>query len=187
MIVGYRVRSYDQVAIELLNALQTTHGNPNNTADGIAEQLSQYFEAASLWPSDAEVKQVVLGRHLPQYAQRLAFSAIEQRLITSWAGMADLVPNVQIEHIMPQGWQAESWPLPDYVEPTLAVARREQVIETLGNLTLLNGRLNSSISNASWNVKRSAIQESDNLFLNRRLLNESSNEWTEDDITRRGE
>ena len=187
MIVGYQARSYDQVAIELLNALQTTNDSVTNVAEVITEQLLQYSEATSLWPSDVEVKQAVLGRHLPQYAQRLVLSAIEQRLITNRAGMADLVPNVQIEHIMPRGWQPESWPLPDSAEPALAMAKREQVIETLGNLTLLNGRLNSSISNASWNIKRSAIQESDNLFLNRRLLDESSNAWTEDDISRRGE
>ena len=129
----------------------------------------RYSDAASLWPRDEEVKQAVLSRHLPQYAQRLVLSAIEQRLITNRAGIADLVPNVQIEHIMPRGWQPESWPLPDSAEPALAMAKREQVIETLGNLTLLSGRLNSSISNASWNIKRSAIQESDNLFLNRRF------------------
>ena len=79
------------------------------------------------------------------------------------------------------------WPLPDSVEPTLALEKREQVIKTLGNLTLLNGRLNASISNASWNIKRLAIQESDNLFLNRRLLDESVDEWTEGDIGKRGE
>ena len=187
MIVGYQARSYDQVAIELLNALRTANGSVASISDVIVEQLLQYSEAVSLWPSDVEVKQAVLGRNLSQYAQRLVLSAIEQRLITNRAGKADLVPNVQIEHIMPRGWQSGSWPLPDSVEPTLATAKREQVIETLGNLTLLNGRLNSSISNASWNIKRSAIQESDNLFLNRRLLENSSNEWTEHDICRRGE
>ena len=187
MIAGYQARSYDQVAIELLNALQTPNGSVASIADIIVEQLMQYSDAASLWPRDEEVKQAVLRRHLPQYAQRLVLSAIEQRLITNRAGIADLVPNVQIEHIMPRGWQPESWPLPDSVEAALAVTKREHTIETLGNLTLLNGRLNSSISNASWIIKRSAIQESDNLFINRRLLEESSNEWTEDDIARRGE
>ena len=187
MIVGYQARSYDQVALELLNVLPTASDRGVNIADVIREHLLQYSEAASLWPNDVEVKQAVLNRHLPQYAQRLVVSTIERRLITDRAGMADLVPNVQIEHIMPRGWQPESWPLPDSVEPTLAVAKREQVVETLGNLTLLNGRLNSSISNASWGIKRSAIQESDNLFLNRRLLENSPNEWTEGDIFKRGE
>ena len=187
MIVGYQARSYDQVALELLNVLPSASDRGVGTADVITEHLLRYSEAASLWPSDVELKQAVLNRHLPQYAQRLVLSAIEQRLITNRAGMADLVPNVQIEHIMPRGWQPESWPLPYSVEPTLAVAKREQIVETLGNLTLLNGRLNSSISNASWNTKRAAIQESDNLFVNRRLLEEPSDEWTEDDICRRGE
>lgn len=187
MIAGYQARSYDQVAIELLNALQTLNSGSVSIADIIVEQLLEYSEAATLWPRDEELKQAVLGRHLPQYAQRLVLTAIEQRLITNRAGMPDLVPNVQIEHIMPRGWQPESWPLPESGEPALAMTKREQVIETLGNLTLLNGRLNSSISNASWSVKRSAIQESDNLFLNKRLLNESSTEWMEDDIFGRGE
>ena len=71
MIAGYQARSYDQVAIELLNALQTLNGGAASIADIIVEQLLEYSEAASLWPRDDEVKQAVLGRHLPQYAQRL--------------------------------------------------------------------------------------------------------------------
>ena len=115
--------------------LPTTDDREIRIADVIQEHLLQYSEAASLWPSDGEMKQAVLSRHLPQYAQRLVLSAIEQRLISDRAGMADLVSNVQIEHIMPRGWQPESWPLPDSVESTLAMANRELVVETLGNLT----------------------------------------------------
>ena len=187
MIAGYQARSYDQVALELLNVLPTTNDREVSIANAILEHLLQYSEAASLWPSDVEVKQAVLSRQLTQYAQRLVLTAIEEHLITNRAGMAHLAPNVQIEHIMPRGWQPESWPLPESVEPTLAIANREQVVETLGNLTLLNGRLNSSISNASWNTKRTEIQKSDNLFLNRRLLQNSTDEWTEEDICKRGE
>ena len=187
MIVGYQARSYDQVALDLLNVLPTASEREIGVADAILEHLLQYTESASLWPSDMEVKQAVLNRHLPIYAQRLVLSAIEQRLISNRASQPNLDPNVQIEHIMPRGWQPGLWPLPDSVEPTLAEANREQVVNTLGNLTLLNGRLNSSISNASWAIKRSAIQESDNLFLNRRLQENAPEAWTEDDICRRGE
>lgn len=187
MIAGYQARSYDQVALELLNVLLKTYDREANIANVIREHLLQYTEAASLWPSDVEVKQAVLSRQLTQYAQRLVLTAIEEHLITNRAGMANLTPNVQIEHIMPRGWQPESWPLPESVEPTLAVTNREQVVETLGNLTLLNGRLNSSISNASWKTKRTEIQKSDNLFLNRHLLQNSTDKWTEEDIYKRGE
>ena len=188
MIVGYQARSYDQVALETLKVLPPPDGNGANIADAIVEQLLQYREAASLWPSDSEVRDAVLTRHLSQYAQRLVLSAIEQRLITNWAGSANLSPNVQVEHIMPRAWHESSWPLPDSVEAReQVIEERERAIQTLGNLTLLNGRLNSSISNAPWSVKHPAIKRHDNLFLNRRLLEESSARWTEDDIHRRGE
>lgn len=187
MIAGYQARSYDQIALELLGTLPAGNASGSGIEEAILERLLQYKDAASLWPRDAEVKQAVLNRHLSQYAQRLVLSAIEQDLTTNRAGIRDLAPSVQIEHIMPRGWQHESWPLPDNVDQTLAMAKREEVIHTLGNLTLLNGPLNSSISNASWNIKRSAIQESDNLFLNRRLSQVSSDQWTEEDIYRRGE
>lgn len=186
MIVGYQARSYDHVALELLNVLATTNEKEDSIADVMLKHLMQFSEAGSLWPNDMEINQAVLQRNLPQKAQLLVLTAIEQHLTTNRAGKADLAPNVQIEHILPRGWQPESWPLPESIEPTLALTSREQIVETLGNLTLLNGRLNSSISNASWDVKRSAIQESDNLFLNRRLLKNSTNVWTEEDIHKRG-
>ena len=150
MIAGYQARSYDQIALELLGTLPAGNAGGSGIEEALLERLLQYKEAASLWPSDAEVKQAVLNRHLSQYAQRLVLSAIEQDLTTNRAAIRDLVPSVQIEHIMPRGWQNESWPLPDTAEQTLAVSKREEAIGTLGNLTLLNGPLNSSISNASW-------------------------------------
>ena len=180
MIAGYQARSYDRVALELLDELITASGDETDVTDALTTHLLNYSEAGTEWPTDAQVKQAVLTRQLPQYARRLVLSAIEQHLITDRAGAPDLSTSVQVEHIMPRGWRG-AWPDPDSVED------REQAIETLGNLTLLNGPLNASISNASWNVKRSAIQKSDNLFLNRRLLEQPPGEWTEDDIRSRGE
>ena len=187
LITGYQARSYDQIALELLETLPAEDADGSSIGDSILDRLLQYRESASIWPSDAEVRQAVLNRHLPQYAQRLVLSAIEQYLITDRAAVQFLSPGVQIEHIMPRGWQSVSWPLPKGVEQALAESRREEAIATLGNLTLLNGPLNLSISNAAWDVKRSGIEESDNLFLNRRLLQEFPNAWTEDDIHSRGE
>ncbi len=187
MIGGYQARSYDQVTIELLNALQAAKNCATKKSLIIAEQLLGYSDLALLWPSDDNIRQAVLDRRLPQYASRLVLTAIEQHLAQDWAGRSDLVPNVQVEHIMPRHWQPESWPLPHAVDATSAHMKREQLIETLGNLTLLNGRLNASISNSSWETKRLAIKKSDNLFLNKHLLRQEQVEWMEDDITRRGE
>ena len=187
LITGYQARSYDQIALELLETLPAEDADGSSIGDKILDRLLQYKESASIWPSDTEVSQAVLNRRLPLYAQRLVLSAIEQSLITDRAAVQYVAPGLQVEHIMPRGWQRQTWPLPKNVEQEYAVSKRDEAIGTLGNLTLLNGPLNASISNAAWDIKRSGIEESDNLFLNRRLLQEFPNAWTEDDIHGRGE
>ena len=186
LITGYQARSYDRVALELLNALPTNCSTQTDVVDRILNHLLGYSEAATLWPTDTEVEYAVLNRRLPAYAQRLVLTAVEEWLITNRAGVVELSPSVQIEHIMPRGWRPESWPLPNSVDPTSATEERARAIETLGNLTLLNGPLNAALSNSPWATKRKEIQKSDNLFLNRRLLEQASDSWTESDIFSRG-
>ena len=54
-----------------------------------------------------------------------------------------------LEHIMPRSWK-ENWALCNpYTEDD-----REEAIYCLGNLAMLPSRLNTSISNASWNDKK---------------------------------
>ncbi len=54
-----------------------------------------------------------------------------------------------LEHLMPKSWE-ESWPLPDNVTEE----QRNTAVGCLGNLAMIPGKLNSSISNASWEVKK---------------------------------
>ncbi len=103
------------------------------------------------------------------------------------AGNQANITNLQVEHLMPGGWNETDWPLPDSEDREASRQEREVVIQTLGNLTLLNRRLNLAVSNSAWAVKRQKIEESDNLFLNRILLNDSADYWTEDHIRSRGE
>ena len=187
MIAGYQARSYDQVTLDLLNAVQSAHSNQDDIHATILNHLLRYSEPATLWPSDSEVRQGVLGRNLPQYAQKLVLSAIEGHLMSDRVGIPHLAQNVQVEHLMPRGWQRIAWPLPPSEDPGSTSDERERSLRTLGNLTLLNGRLNASISNGPWHEKKQAIQEHDNLFLNRRLLQKSNDDWTEEDIYRRGQ
>ena len=113
-------------------------------------------------------------------------AALERKLIPSMAGNQGLAPGLHVEHLMPQGWGPDEWPLPSGIDPDLAEEDRSQALATLGNLTLLNAPLNRSVSNRAWTVKRKKIEKSDNLFLNRRRLQGSGDEWTEEDIEQRG-
>ena len=186
-ITGYQARSYDRMALDLIEALPSDDAAAERVEDILLERLTSYSEAANVWPSDTVVRQEVLNRHMPRYIRLLALTAIESQLITTKAGMNAVSPDLQVEHLLPQGWQPEFWPLPDSDNQVLAAERRNNALQTLGNLTLLNGRLNSSISNGPWSRKREEIQKSDNLFINRRLLSNTGDEWAEEDIRRRGE
>lgn len=54
-----------------------------------------------------------------------------------------------LEHIMPRKWK-ENWPALD----GFSEKQREDAIYCLGNLAMLPTKLNASISNASWQVKK---------------------------------
>src|SRR4051794_8293267 len=90
-----------------------------------------------------------------------------------------------IEHVMPRKWQA-SWPVSDLGRE----AERDRIIHSLGNLTLLAGKLNSKVSNGPWvgsGGKREGLEAHDVLFINRELLRGSELAWTEESIRQRSE
>ena len=109
---------------------------------------------------------------------------------------------LNIEHIMPQCW-AENWNLGEYgkvpsenfreatrINPDLItipfqtlIEKRQGVINTIGNLTLLTPPFNSSIGNDSWDAKKARLKEESGLKLNRSIIEEA--EWNEDVIKAR--
>ena len=186
LMAGYQARSYDQVALELIEALSEQAQIPKGPSKAIRAHLLSYSEKANLWPNDAVTIQAVSQRNLALYARRLVLAALERNLIPPMAGNQRVPAGLHVEHLLPQGWGPEEWPLPSGIDPEQAEEERSQALATLGNLTLLNARLNSSVSNRAWTVKRKKIRQSDNLFLNKRLLEESGDRWSEDDIEQRG-
>ncbi len=106
---------------------------------------------------------------------------------------------LNIEHIMPQGWK-EHWRIKTAAghvkfshEPDAdlnlssadqeLVAGRENLIHTIGNLTLVTSKFNSSLKNSSWNIKRGKIEEKSRLGLNLAIVKKA--EWDEDTIKAR--
>ena len=100
----------------------------------------------------------------------------------------DVPRGLTIEHIMPQKWQ-ENWPLPtDVTDVDRAVKERDhrnRIIHSIGNLTLVTGSLNTSLSNAPWADKRETLHQHTVLYLNKELLDEAPDVWNEAKITKR--
>jgi len=137
------------------------------------------------WPVDSKVRDAVLDgpmyRQLTRSRLRLLLEALEDRL----RDMAEepCPRNLTIEHVMPQHRDEEEWPLPGNGDPE-AEARRENLVHTLGNLTLLTNKLNPSLSNSAWPEKRKGLGEHSVLQLKQSLI--SQEEWDEDAILERG-
>lgn len=154
--------------------------------------LSQHFASlrGSLrWPTDAELTDSLQARpvsgRVGRGRLRMVLSAIEEHHRDTMAFVPDSTfstEGLSIEHIMPRRWQ-EHWQI-DYISQE-TVDHRDKMVDTLGNLTLVNSGLNSSISNGPWSRKRTAIAENSTLYMNREICAHET--WDETTIGQRGE
>jgi len=193
MLVRVTSKSYTQVIAEIIRHVRKT--GRDAAGDVIEDHLRHQTGANWYWPDNDEVREEL--RTLPAYRRlsrarlRMVLEAIED-YERGWRGESTGLGGERvargkyaIEHVMPRRWQAR-WPLP----PGSTAAEREPLIDTIGNLTLLTGRLNSKVSNGPWlgaDGKRSGLQAHDVLMLNRRLLDQASETWDDDTIQTRGE
>ncbi len=140
-----------------------------------------------LWPNDEDLKLSLCNSSttLARNRLRLILEAIENWLRTPMSEQLEVPKNLTIEHVMPQNWEA-NWPLPQWGERQEITEHRNSLVQAIGNLTLINERLNSALSNASWEQKRKTLASHSTLFLNKTLLNDSEGKiWNEEFIQSR--
>jgi hypothetical protein len=155
-------------------------------AEGIIHRRLLAAEAeGTTWPTDAQVRSAVLTnpiyRQLRRDRLRFVLEGIEDfgrdDKVEQWCPT-----NLTVEHVMPQHWSS-NWPIGD--DPTgERTLERNNLIHTLGNLSLVTNRLNPSLSNSAWAEKRVALREHSVLLLSDQLL--ESDAWHEEAILERG-
>lgn len=91
---------------------------------------------------------------------------------------------LQIEHILPRNWPA-NWPvdITDESGRLAAEQHRQHHVDRIGNLTLITGSFNRSLSDSAWEVKRPALLHQSKLQLNVSIG--TTEVWDEDAITAR--
>ena len=187
VVCGYSARSYGQLFVGLIARLA---GESVDDADRIlVSYLGGQTAQATLWPGDEELRERFVAAPLYQYMThgrlRMVLEGIEEEVRTNKAESREVYGALHIEHVMPQTWPP-NWPLPDDVaDGGEAVANRDRAIHTIGNLTLVNGRLNAALSNAPWASKRETLSDHSVLFLNKRLVNKGPEVWDEAAIEKR--
>ena len=190
MICQMTTKNYNVLFLGLLNSLDEVESP--SAGHTVFEYLARQTAHANLWPDDRMLEDAFLKAplywSLTRGRLRLVLEGIEEELRTNMAETQVVPRGLTIEHIMPQKWQ-ENWPLPtDTADVEKAVERRDQrdrIIHSIGNLTLVNESLNSSLSNAPWDVKREVLGQHTVLFLNKQLLGEAPDVWNEEMIALR--
>ncbi len=110
-----------------------------------------------------------------------------------------LPDNLSVEHVMPQTWN-KNWPLSSGTIPTEIdifaainnfsiedegsvgeeIRRRERLIHTVGNLSLVTLSFNTKLSNKGFEIKKKEFAEQSVLMMNKHISDETS--WDEQKI-----
>jgi hypothetical protein len=180
-------RGYNRLFISLVGRLE--EAGAENAGDAVVDFLANQDSDVGLWPGDRQMEEAFLTlplyRLLTRGRLRIVLEGIEEELRTDKAESQSVTRGLTIEHTMPQQWRRH-WPLTAGLEDEVEQAEdRDHLIHTIGNLTLVNSRLNPTLSNAAWNEKRATLSEHTTLFLNKDLLNNAADVWDESAIAER--
>ncbi|HEX3962881.1 MAG TPA: DUF262 domain-containing HNH endonuclease family protein [Trebonia sp.] len=197
------MKDVNRFVIALIKHLDTMP--PDQVGEGTAAFLLDQTADSRAWPTDDQLTEDLpknrLYGNIRQNRLCIVLSAVEQKRRSARNEDVTLPINLQIEHVMPQKWRTH-WS-DDIANDPSASSNRDHLVQTIGNLTLLTGQLNSSLSNRPWldsdaavlapsgpeagKGKRSLIDKYSLLVLNKEIVQEHQENWTEDDIIARGE
>ncbi len=182
MVCRMSTTGYANMSYALLKRLNDADGEEADTV--IEAFLAEQTAEANLWPDDRRLedafRSLPLYRLLTRGRMRLVLEGIEEQLLAPLAENTRVPKNLTIEHFMPQGWRAHWAPPPETDVPGEAKSQRDRLLHSIGNLTLVTQRLNSTLKNAPWDEKRETLNTYSVLRLKESLVNEGK--WNEDTI-----
>jgi hypothetical protein len=188
---GDATKDYNRLTLDLIHELRIKGlGNADKVISDFLRRQTAYSRE---WPNDQSLEHALDTRAvynaLSRSRLRMILECIEENLReSSLAEHPDVPKGLTIEHVMPQSWKEDKWPLANVLDEQEAIDNRNRLIHTIGNLTLTNGSLNSALSNAPWEDKRKTLRKHSVLLLNDRLLSESEGkDWNEKFIQTRSE
>ncbi|MEU9008837.1 DUF262 domain-containing protein [Streptomyces sp. NPDC048479] len=156
-------KDYNHVFRELVTAASL---QPERADEAIVKTLAGMQGHHRQWPSDEAFQSVLendpIYARLYRHRVRILLEALEDALrsdLTEQLTVPDgehFGAKLTIEHVMPQSWQ-DHWPISD--DSTEGWAVRDELVHTLGNLTLATGKLNPALGNMGWDDKRNWLSE----------------------------
>lgn len=197
--VGWQTRGYGPHLSRVLREAKRAAEKEVDVADAVIVGLQG---GVLDWPTDADLLAAFNERRfyrgMSQERIRLLLGAIDERLRADDPNeppASIAYDNLQIEHVMPQGWRAH-WPVADQTGAQVTedpadpqwlslAADRDRVVDRIGNLTLVTSSFNGSVSNLGWNVKKPEFEKQKSLVINYEVAH--SDTWDEAHIAARAE
>lgn len=205
-LCGYTTKNYNKVFLDFIKQLDTC-----KTAEEFIDYLKSKTGDTNLWPTDTLLREQLKERALyrEEKSRTRSISNILLEIEKFRRGKKQekvefVNEGLTIEHVLPQKWY-EHWPLEGSLIPQeefeIAVhavmtesekdgfyhkiVNRNNLLHSLGNLTLLTSSLNPSVSNSSFGVKQRELAKQSTLFLNTYFID--FEDWDESTIEKRTE
>lgn len=192
-------KDVNRQVLELLRAVD--RAGPAVVGDTTEELLAGQTAESRYWPDDdalhATLDAEPIYKFLSRPRMRMLLEALEDSL-RGPLGEGQACPrNLSVEHVMPQGWR-EYWGAEIAGDDMVAAMRRDRLVQSLGNLTLVNDKLNPTLSNRPWTDaeaaarglpgkgKRDYLLRHSELKLNATVVADHPETWNEQDIVDRG-
>jgi hypothetical protein len=195
------MKDVNKLVVALLRELEQ---HPSErVGDATVEYLRSQTADARTWPLDetllTELPSIKAYGNIKQPRLRAVLCGVEMKLRTDRNEDVSLPSKLEIEHVMPQGWR--SYWSSDVTGNHDAIARRDLLVNTLGNLTLVTQPLNGALSNRPWTDteaakvaptgkdaglgKRSLLNRNSVLLINKSIVDSHVDAWTDADIENR--
>lgn len=184
-------KNYNRIFLSLTRNLRKEGFGAAQLKDALLGQSGE----SGAWPDDAAFRESWLNKPLygPLNSPKLVhlYGRLNQTFMSAKSESLAFAVQPTVEHIMPQGW-IKNWSLEDGAKglnlielynaaednhQAIATRKRDRVIQTIGNLTILSSGLNSAQSNYAWEQKRPELMKNSLLPLNQSLFELKS--WNE--------
>lgn len=192
-------KDVNRQVLELLRAVD--RAGPAVVGDTTEALLASQTAESRYWPDDdalhAALHTEPIYQHLGRPRMRMLLEALEDSMRGRLGEGQGCPRNLTVEHVMPQGWR-EYWGADIAHDDMIAAMRRDRLVHSLGNLTLVNDRLNPALSNRPWTDleaaarglpgkgKRDYLLRHSQLKLNATVVADHPDTWSEQDIIDRG-
>lgn len=173
-------KNYNNLFISILSEVKKMK---TITAENLLAKLNSYSDITNKFPSDAEFKEAFYNKYLiNKYSREVLYCIALYELNHAYVDNRKLnFSGFSVEHMMPKNWIKNWKTLPNGVTKEV----RSGKLLTLGNLTLIQGKLNSALRDSSWSKKRAKLKDYSTLKQTTDYL--AIENWEESEIDKRGE